>query len=35
MEVKIELSYRGKTKNASLIGTNIDNAVMLKMVRKN
>lgn len=32
MEIKINLSYKGKTKSASLVGENIDNATMLKMV---
>lgn len=32
MEINIELSYKGKTRNAALIGTHISNVVLLKMV---
>lgn len=32
MEIQIELSYKGKTRNASLNAVNIDNATMVKMV---
>jgi len=32
MEVKIDLYYKGKTANAVVKGTNIDNCVFVKMI---
>jgi len=32
MEVKIEMSYKGKTKTASLICSGFDNTTMIKVV---